>query len=439
MEDWQKLSSEKEEDCLEKKSVDSRNDYGDSNEDNYQQQILEKTRLAFAAHAVQQQTNINGDTNAVARHIAKTHGNSLDISTADRSKHEDTRKQVKKVLEDSANTQDRYLDYLRTAQPPQWVPDNCKQAKSCGSCGKRFDWIRRKHHCRFCGSVFCAECISFRSLLPVNFGVRRPEKVCEVCNQKLVPLQAELIETNSLQHRLNEKYDADSYARHFNSPYRRTLSGEIRKAAYALKNCFTGPIKDQSITETVLAKAKGLAFITIAKGGFIVAGRGGTGLVVAKLEDGTWSAPSAIGSMGISWGLQIGGDCCDFIIVLNTKAAVESFSTKGMVGRIGGSGGLTLGLGRKMEGDLVGSKKKMLAHTYTYARSKGMFAGVAIEVSAIKTRNKLNRQFYGYDVDPADLLSGKVNPPVAAKPLYDELRCVYQFVNMGKDTMESNK
>ena len=161
--------------------------------------------------------------------------------------------------------------------------------------------------------------------------------------------------------------------------------------------------------------------------------------MVAKLDDDTWSAPSAIGSMGISWGLQIGGDCCDFIIVLNTKAAVESFSTKGIVGRIGGSGGLTLGLGRKMEGDLVGSKKKMLAHTYTYARSKGMFAGVAIEVSAIKTRNKINRQFYGYDVEPSDLLSGKVKPPVAAKPLYDELRSVYQFVNMGKDTLESNK
>ena len=76
-------------------------------------------------------------------------------------------------------------------------------------------------------------------------------------------------------------------------------------------------MKDQSITEATLSNAKGLAFITIAKGGFIVAGRGGTGLVVARLEDGSWSAPSAIGSMGISWGLQIGGDCCDFIIVLN--------------------------------------------------------------------------------------------------------------------------
>ena len=58
MEEWQRVASEKEDDGLEKKSVDSRNDYGDSNEDSYQQQILEKTRLAFAAHAAQQLTNI---------------------------------------------------------------------------------------------------------------------------------------------------------------------------------------------------------------------------------------------------------------------------------------------------------------------------------------------------------------------------------------------
>ena len=274
-----------------------------------------------------------------------------------------------------------------------------------------------------------------RSLLPINFETRTPEKVCFNCYEKLIPLQQELIATNSLQHRINEKYDSDSYARHFNSPYRRTLSGEIRKAAYALKNCFKGPVKDQSITEATLSNAKGLAFITIAKGGFIVAGRGGTGLVVARLEDGSWSAPSAIGSMGISWGLQIGGDCCDFIIVLNTKAAVDSFSTKGVIGRIGGSGGLTIGLGRKMEGDVVSSNKKMLAHTYTYARSKGVFAGLAIEVSAIKTRNKINRKFYGYDVDPVDLLNGNVQPPVAANPLYDELKKIYQYI----DSIEANK
>jgi hypothetical protein len=146
MEEWQRVASEKEEDGLEKKSVDSRNDYGDSNEDSYQQQILEKTRLAFAAHAAQQLTN-NNDSNSDTQQILKNPGDNCSAFIATQSKRDGTPKQIKEELEDSANTQDRYLDYLRSAQPPQWVPDHSKQAKACNNCSKRFDWIRRKHHC----------------------------------------------------------------------------------------------------------------------------------------------------------------------------------------------------------------------------------------------------------------------------------------------------
>lgn len=60
--------------------------------------------------------------------------------------------------------------------------------------------------------------------------------------------------------------------------------------------------------------------------GFIVAGRVGTGLVVAKTEEGVWSAPSAIATMGMGWGALIGGEITDFVLVLNTDSAVESFS-----------------------------------------------------------------------------------------------------------------
>ena len=110
MEEWQRVASEKEEDGLEKKSVDSRNDYGDSNEDSYQQQILEKTRLAFAAHAAQQLTNDN-DSNSDTQQILKNPGDNCSAFIATQSKRDGTPKQIKEELEDSANTQDRYLDY----------------------------------------------------------------------------------------------------------------------------------------------------------------------------------------------------------------------------------------------------------------------------------------------------------------------------------------
>lgn len=62
-----------------------------------------------------------------------------------------------------------------------------------------------------------------------------------------------------------------------------------------------------------------------------MAGRVGTGLVVARTEEGVWSAPSAIATVGLGWGALIGGEITDFVLVLNTESAVEAFS-----GELGG-------------------------------------------------------------------------------------------------------
>lgn len=58
----------------------------------------------------------------------------------------------------------------------------------------------------------------------------------------------------------------------------------------------------------------------------------GTGLVVAKTEEGVWSAPSAIATVGMGWGVLIGGEITDFVLVLNTDAALEAFSGAGVGG-----------------------------------------------------------------------------------------------------------
>ena len=72
-----------------------------------------------------------------------------------------------------------------------------------------------------------------------------------------------------------------------------------------------------------------IAVITIVKAGFLWSGRAGTGLVIAKLPDGSWSAPSAIAAVGAGVGLQIGAEITDFVFVLNNAAAVRAFSQKG--------------------------------------------------------------------------------------------------------------
>lgn len=72
------------------------------------------------------------------------------------------------------------------------------------------------------------------------------------------------------------------------------------------------------------------------KAGFIWSGKAGSGVVIARLEDGTWSAPSCIATGGVGFGLQIGADLSEFVIVLNTTEAVREFAKGGNV-TIGGA------------------------------------------------------------------------------------------------------
>ncbi len=175
-------------------------------------------------------------------------------------------------------------------------------------------------------------------------------------------------------------------------------------------------IPEQSIPREVLNNAQGLAVMTVLKGGFIFSGRIGSGLVIARTSEG-WSAPSAIGMGGAGFGFQIGGEITDFILVLNTQAAVDAFSRGGNV-TIGGNLSVAAGpIGRSVEGSLV----LPLAAVYSYSRSKGAFAGISLEGTVILERSKANTQFYGRYVTPRELLSGEIPPPKSAEELYKQL------------------
>lgn len=87
------------------------------------------------------------------------------------------------------------------------------------------------------------------------------------------------------------------------------VGSELRKAAYTTHNLFTLQyVRDKSIPLSLLRSARGLAFLTVAKGGLVFGGRFGTGLVIAKLPSGKWSAPCAIGTLGVSWGALAGAE-----------------------------------------------------------------------------------------------------------------------------------
>lgn len=181
-----------------------------------------------------------------------------------------------------------------------------------------------------------------------------------------------------------------------------------------------GMIKDQSIPLPLVTNAKGLAFLTVVKAGFLVTGRLGTGLVLSRLPNGEWSAPSAIGTAGIGWGAQIGGELTDFVLILNTKSAVDMFKAQGQV-KFGAELGVAAGpVGRVASGS-IDAGPGGIAPCYSYSHSKGLFIGISLEGSVVASRPDVNRSFYGKEVAVAELLSGKEPLPVAGKPLYDAL------------------
>ena len=170
-------------------------------------------------------------------------------------------------------------------------------------------------------------------------------------------------------------------------------------------------IPESAIPPAVMRAARGLAILTVTKAGFIGSVRGGTGVVVQRTGNG-WSGPSAIGTGGIGVGFQAGAEVSEFILVLNTPAAVDAFAKQGNV-TLGGNLSVAAGpVGRSAEAS-VG----LQAAVYSYSRTQGLFAGVSLEGTGIGTRDEVNEAYYGRRVNAEEILSGKVQPPAGARAL----------------------
>jgi len=187
------------------------------------------------------------------------------------------------------------------------------------------------------------------------------------------------------------------------------LEDDVHQATTILERFQDMP--EHAIPESVLRKAKGLAILTSLKAGFIFSGQGGKGLVVARTDHG-WSGPSAIGTGGAGFGFQAGAKVTKFVIILNTDEAVEAFSHGGNIAIGAGLSAAAGPVGRDIAANVM-----PVAAVYTYSRSQGLFAGVSLEGAVIVTRNDANYQYYGREVSPDQILSGKIKPPQGATHL----------------------
>src|SRR3954470_14561981 len=158
--------------------------------------------------------------------------------------------------------------------------------------------------------------------------------------------------------------------------------------------------REKSIPKDLLDKAEAVAvFPGVLKGGLIVGGRGGSGVISRRVAHG-WSAPAFFDLAGGSVGLQIGVASTDYILLFMNDHAVDSLLSDKF--EIGGEGSAAAGpVGRSTS---ASTDAKLNAQILSYSRSKGAFAGLELKGVVIKPDNEDNVQVYG--MTARDILTG---------------------------------
>ena len=187
---------------------------------------------------------------------------------------------------------------------------------------------------------------------------------------------------------------------------------------------------DKGIPEEVLEHAKCIAVIPhMVKGGFIFGGKGGKGVATCRTANG-WSAPAFITISGGSWGLQIGVEAVDVVLIIQNDKGMQKLLSSNF--QIGADASAAAGpVGRHAE---AGTDWKMDTEILTYSRAKGAFAGLTLEGASLRKDSDSERAIYGRNVTTRAILLGKVAAPSAAKPFLAEIReAKAQAVTGGKD------
>ncbi|KAK3317471.1 hypothetical protein B0T19DRAFT_488718 [Cercophora scortea] len=206
-----------------------------------------------------------------------------------------------------------------------------------------------------------------------------------------------------------------------------------------------------TIPPRVIARAQGLAIFTTMRAGFQVSGASGSGILIARLPDGSWSPPSGIQVHSVGAGFVIGLDIYDCVVVINTQEALKAFTQTRMslgsdlavtAGPWGAGGSLDFNVSQNGKGKEVaqptappntqapqpqpqfaapptaaeGQKTKapnalrdsLKNPVYSYVKSRGFYAGVQIDGTVVTERKDANAAFYGRAVPVDQILRGEV-------------------------------
>ena len=167
---------------------------------------------------------------------------------------------------------------------------------------------------------------------------------------------------------------------------------------------------DKGIPEEVLSGAKCMVIVPhLIKGGFIIGGKHGRGVASCRTGEG-WSAPAFVSVGGGSWGLQIGVEGVDLVmLIMNDRGLQHLLSSKF---ELTGEGSVAAGpVGRHTS---AGTDILLNTEVLTYSRSKGAFAGLTLEGAVIEQDNDSTRAIYGRHMMFRNILSGKAATPASA-------------------------
>jgi len=180
---------------------------------------------------------------------------------------------------------------------------------------------------------------------------------------------------------------------------------------------------DKGIPKGLLDKAECVVvFPSVKKAGFIVGASFGRGAIVCRTGsdfNGPWGAPAMFALEGGSVGLQIGGEATDFVLlVMNEKGAESVMSSKVKIGADASAAAGPVGRTASAETDIA-----MKAEILSYSRARGVFGGVSLEGSTMRSDDGANKAVYGKELSAKEIALGKsISVPLAGKPLVDLLQ-----------------
>jgi SH3 domain-containing YSC84-like protein 1 len=197
---------------------------------------------------------------------------------------------------------------------------------------------------------------------------------------------------------------------------REATEARLHHAGEVLQEVMSAP--DKGIPEEVLHHAKCIAVVPhLLKGGFVFGAENGRGVATCRTANG-WSAPAFFTVTGGNWGLQIGVEGIDLVMVFQGDTGMRRLI--GSKFEIGADASVAAGpVGRHASAD---TDWKMNAEILTYSRAKGIFAGITLNGAGVRRDDDSTDAFYGHEIPTRDILTGVVPPPPGSGAFLDSIR-----------------